>query len=141
MGSGQFFQRFFATFSTINVGAVVDTAIVLIATWIILGGATTAASMLFIFPSEADSASKTGAGRRALFILAVIFGSALIRAFVLTMHSRPPLPTVKVSGSENLEGTLLTHSDRFWYIFNREGELVALSDDKVETVRIFRGDD
>ena len=51
----------------------------------------------------------------------------------------PPLPTVEISATGETRGALLSHAEGFWYVFNREGELVAIPDSKVNTVRISSG--
>ena len=35
-----------------------------------------------------------------------------------------------------MEGTLLTHVDRYWYVFDLKGNLVAVPDDHVTNVNI-----
>jgi hypothetical protein len=61
---------------------------------------------------------------------------------VMTVMSQPPpLPPVSITGASDASGTLLTHTDGFWYVFHREGNeerwhLVAIPDDEVDIVRV-----
>jgi hypothetical protein len=52
----------------------------------------------------------------------------------------PSLPKVVITGSKDMNGTLLAHTDGFWYVFKDEGEnkghLMAIPDGKVRTVRV-----
>jgi hypothetical protein len=66
-----------------------------------------------------------------VFITVLYVGSAVNVAF-----SAPPLPPVEISATTKTKGTLLTHTDGFWYVFNREGDLIAVPDDEVKTVRV-----
>jgi hypothetical protein len=47
------------------------------------------------------------------------------------------LDPVKVSGTEETRGTLVGHSDGYWYLFNSNDVLVAIADDDVKRARIF----
>jgi hypothetical protein len=55
-----------------------------------------------------------------------------------TFTQKPPLPTAEITGSSETQGKLLTHTEGFWYVFSREGELIAISDDEVKTVHVLR---
>jgi len=66
------------------------------------------------------------------------------------LDTKPPLSTVEVSGQRPVKGALLTHSDGFWYVFERqedkqkdkqgkgkpEAKLVAINDDKVKDAEV-----
>jgi hypothetical protein len=55
--------------------------------------------------------------------------------------NKPTLPTVDINGDKGPKGALLTHTDGFWYVFDRKGDnrdkLVAISDDEVKKAQIF----
>jgi len=63
--------------------------------------------------------------------------TAFVVAFTIAVtRSEPPLPTVKISASTNIEGKLVAHAERFWYVFDEQGNLVALPEQNVTEVRI-----
>jgi hypothetical protein len=66
-----------------------------------------------------------------LFSLFVVLSS-----FPLAAAQDPPLPQIRVDGTSKTEGYLLVHSDGFWYLFDKEGDLLAIPDSEVKTVRI-----
>jgi hypothetical protein len=53
----------------------------------------------------------------------------------------PPLPTIVITATSNMDGKLLTHTDGFWYVFEDEGkdksQLVGIPDEEVTSVRIY----
>jgi excisionase family DNA binding protein len=79
---------------------------------------------------------------RALAIFTLFLaGCAFIYASGKAALSAPALPTVSISAERDIEGDLLAHKDGFWYVFNEEHVLVAISDKKVDSVRVpSRGD-
>jgi len=68
---------------------------------------------------------------------------------VATQTNEPSLPTVEISGRNTSKGTLLTHADGFWYVFDCESDckgsrqvtLVAIPDPEVKTVQVSRSGD
>jgi hypothetical protein len=73
----------------------------------------------------------------------LIIASYYVLTTYIVVLSEPALPAVEVSGVKDMEGTLLTHTDGFWYVFddagNNKGELIALRDDQVESVTLSSG--
>jgi hypothetical protein len=67
----------------------------------------------------------------AVFITVLYVGSAVNVAF-----SAPPLPPVEISATTETKGRLLAHTEGFWYVFNQEGDLIAIPDGEVKTVRV-----
>jgi hypothetical protein len=86
-----------------------------------------------------------------LRMLAVFFLFNFLWALlvVVTQSNEPALPTVEISGGAAPEGTLLTHADGFWYVFDCGGEckgghratLVAVPDSEVKNVQVSRTGD
>jgi hypothetical protein len=74
--------------------------------------------------------------------VAALLGSMLFAtALVIGAFRDPPLPAVEITGdNHHIEGNLLTHTDRFWYVFDQEGVLVVLPDMEVTEVRIIPDD-
>jgi hypothetical protein len=126
------------------VGAIITIAVVAVAAAIVYYAAMVAASMLL-------SRSST---RRRLRAFLTIASGAFIAAFMLTVTSRPPLPLVEITAKTQeaansqkaddallADGTLLTHTDGFWYVFEDRKDkpgsrLVAIPDDQVKKVRV-----
>jgi hypothetical protein len=50
----------------------------------------------------------------------------------------PPLYTVTISETANqtVDGKLLAHTDRFWYVFDSEKTLLAIPDSQVKNIRL-----
>jgi hypothetical protein len=67
----------------------------------------------------------------AVFVVVLYAGSAMNVAL-----SAPPLPPIEVSATTPTTGKLLTHTDGFRYVFDQEGDLIAIPDDEVTTVRL-----
>ena len=64
-----------------------------------------------------------------------------VSSVMIVMSQPPPLPPVSITGASDTSGTLLTHTDGFWYVFHREENeerwhLVAIPDDEVDIVRV-----
>jgi hypothetical protein len=55
---------------------------------------------------------------------------------LLAYLKTPPLPIVRIGGEADYKGSLLAHAEGYWYVFNREGELIAIPDEDAKTVRI-----
>ena len=60
----------------------------------------------------------------------------VLASFPAAAAEDPPLPEIRVDGTSKTEGYLLVHSDGFWYLFDKEGDLLAIPDSEVKTVRI-----
>jgi hypothetical protein len=52
------------------------------------------------------------------------------------VYTGPALPTIEITSTYETRGTLLAHTDRFWYLFDQDGELIAIPDDAVKTVQV-----
>jgi hypothetical protein len=120
-------------FSDIERGSVLYFAVVLAAAWVVLIGAYGAGYMLIVQPF--------GPGKGGRSAVITVFTCAVVGALILTLISQPPLPTVRISTGKEIEGVLLTHTDRFWYVFEeRAGQpgsrLTAIPDAEVKTARI-----
>jgi len=67
--------------------------------------------------------------------------SFLLTTMFVLLSSQPPVPRAEIDRSENasnVEGDLLAHSEGFWYVADQEkGEILAIPDSEVETVRVF----
>jgi hypothetical protein len=72
---------------------------------------------------------------------------ALVLSYVIfvgitrvTLLTEPTLPYADISAQSHVDGHLLTHVDGFWYVFedqgDRKGDLIAIPDDAVKTVRV-----
>jgi len=77
--------------------------------------------------------------RRGLQPYFVVLATAFVAAFMLTIPSRPALPSVEidVKGRDKgaVNGKLLTHTDGFWYVFQpQESRVTAVPDDEVMRV-------
>lgn len=69
--------------------------------------------------------------------IALILGAAILA----TLFVEPPLPTVEITATGETRGTLLAHTDGFWYVFDQDGELISIPDAQVEVVRITSQDE
>jgi hypothetical protein len=98
--------------------------------------------------AEVDLESPDPRERRRTLLRELFFvlSFAFIAAFLLTIPSRPPLPLVEIdvkNKDKHAVGTLLTHTDSFWYVFEKEknqsgSRLAAIPDDEVKTVWVSR---
>jgi hypothetical protein len=82
-----------------------------------------------------------GENRSELWNVVVKFaGRTLAFGFVigclLAFLKTPPLPVVQIGGEADYKGSLLAHAQGYWYVFEREGELIVIPDEDVKTVRI-----
>ena len=68
--------------------------------------------------------------------LAVQIVAAFIMASLNAVIKDPPLPKVSLTGASITNGALITHSEGFWYVFDREGTLQAIPDNEAGTVRV-----
>jgi hypothetical protein len=80
--------------------------------------------------------------RRYIGVLSLTFAAYFVVILSVSIYdTTPPLPRVEISGQRPVNGKLLTHADRFWYVFKQqedkqETKLVAIPDDKVEDVQV-----
>jgi hypothetical protein len=66
-----------------------------------------------------------------------LFTVSFLMALLLSFLRVPPLPSVEVNGGIHAEGKLLAHTEGFWYVFRgEEGELLAIPDSKVSSVKV-----
>jgi hypothetical protein len=78
--------------------------------------------------------------RTAMLYLIIFFFLALSASCLLTPNA--PLPWVEMMTTKDSakdypdEGWLVAHSDGYWHVFNKEGVLVAIPDDKMQRVRV-----
>jgi hypothetical protein len=127
--------------STVGADQIIDAVIVCAAASVVLlitpmGGAFVVIMWLG-GPEDQDESDKRkmyifGGG----FALAATLGPTFLAAFLLAFVGDPPLPAVDVGGSQGTEGTLLTHVDGYWYVFEPKGTLVAVPDAHVTNVNI-----
>lgn len=68
--------------------------------------------------------------------LAVLMVAVLIMASLSAAIKDPPLPEVSLTGASITSGTLVTHSEDFWFVFDQDGTLQAIPDSKAGTVRV-----
>ena len=71
--------------------------------------------------------------RIAIFGLALAFVGAFTIAVI---RGEPPLPAVQLTANISVEGKLLAHVERFWYVLDKDGSVVAVPEDDVTEVRI-----
>ena len=73
--------------------------------------------------------------------IATLFSmSFLLSIIFITTQPQVPVPTVEIDRThdKNVEGELLAHVEGFWYVADQEkGEIVAVPDGEIETVRVF----
>jgi hypothetical protein len=95
---------------------------------------------------------KVGGWKSVSLGVAVTFFMGLIATFPLAAAKHPPLPKTKVTflgttdentasapGTEEnklLEGTLLTHSEGVWYIFDSKNVLQAIPDSQMKIIKV-----
>jgi hypothetical protein len=69
----------------------------------------------------------------------VIFIILALSSLVEVSSYEPPLDPVEISGPNKVEGRLLGHREGYWYLFDREGTLMVISDKEVKSVEVFGG--
>ena len=69
-------------------------------------------------------------------MLAGMLVPMVLSPFMLAFVNEPPLATVDLAGSPSAKGQLLTHVDGYWYVFNQQGNLVAIPDGNVKAAEI-----
>jgi hypothetical protein len=107
------------------------TVVLLTATLFVLAGASYAAA--YVTEEEYQDWSDF------LLTVAVVLVATFLASFTLTFINNPPLPPVVVEvgeGNSNVKGELLTHVDAHWYVFNNQGDLVAIPDREVREAEI-----
>jgi hypothetical protein len=107
------------------------TVVLLTATLFVLAGASYAAA--YVTEEEYQDWSDF------LLTVAVVLVATFLASFTLTFINNPPLPPVVVEvgeGNSNVKGELLTHVDAHWYVFNNQGNLVAIPDREVREAEI-----
>jgi hypothetical protein len=72
--------------------------------------------------------------------LAVAYAFGILAGIALTGTSSPSLPLVAFESAEQKEGHLLSHKEGYWYVFDTQGTLRAVSDDAAGDVRFLRDD-
>jgi len=116
---------------------IIDTVLVLAAALlVILLAPIGAIRFILLWGGNPQDEDKSERRRGYLIGLAFTLGSTFLAAFMLTFVSTPPLATANVDGSTSVQGHLLTHVDGYWYVFDRNGNIVATHDDKVTEVEI-----
>lgn len=72
---------------------------------------------------------------------ALVYLAAVVGALVLSGLQIPALPTVEFNSEGHKEGeilSLLSHSDGYWYVIDRQGNLSAVPGDGTGSVRFLR---
>jgi hypothetical protein len=124
------------------IGSLTDVALIVGAGTIVYVVAAIYAPLLLEEESSAPDSGLWGMLKPFLLVLSFAF----VAAFMLTIPSRPPLPMVEIdikNTDKDTVGTLLTHTEGFWYVFERhkdqpESRLTAIPDDKVKTAWLSR---
>jgi hypothetical protein len=73
-------------------------------------------------------------------VLAVAYAFGILAGIALAATSSPSLPLVAFESAEEKEGRLLSHKEGYWYVFDAQGTLRAVSDDDAGDVRFLRND-
>jgi hypothetical protein len=66
----------------------------------------------------------------------LLFADLFFLGVVTAAYKDPPLPSVEIHGSKKVEGALLAHTDRFWYVIDEDGQLVGTPDTHVTSVHV-----
>jgi hypothetical protein len=76
--------------------------------------------------------------RMGLKYLSISLAFTAVAAGLQGAAQDPPLYTVTVSETTNqtVDGDLLAHTDRFWYVFDSEKTLLAIPDSQVRNIRL-----
>ena len=76
--------------------------------------------------------------RMAFKYLSISLAFTAVAAGLQGAAQDPPLYTVTVSETTNqtVDGDLLAHTDRFWYVFDSEKTLLAIPDSQVRNIRL-----
>ena len=116
-----------------GIDTVIDVAIIIGAGTIVWWGAALGVRV----STELFSASWLSWG--GLQAYSIVLATAFVAAFMLTIPSRPPLPSVEIDvkgkDTEAVNGKLLSHADAFWHVLQQEkGRVTAVPDDEVRRV-------
>lgn len=68
----------------------------------------------------------------------VAYGFGILAGIAITGTSVPSLPLVELESATLKEGRLLAHKEGYWYVFNSEGTLKAVSDEEADDVTFHR---
>jgi hypothetical protein len=120
------------------IGALIDTAIVEVAIILVFLGAFVASAFFEPQPSQGDNGQEMSG---VFDVVIIVTALTFIAAFLLTIPSDPPLPRVDIDVKDkdkDAVGTLLTHTEGFWYVFEQQGnepgsKLTIIPDDEVKT--------
>jgi excisionase family DNA binding protein len=121
-----------------SIGYLIDAAIIVGAGTIVwLGGIAAVGVLIETFTPSVTPSVPLRRGLLASYFIVLV--TAFIAAFMLTIPSRPPLPSVEIDvkgkGKGAVNGKLLTHSDGFWHVFQpQESRVTAVPDDEVMRV-------
>lgn len=121
-----------------GIGYLFDAAIIVGAGTIVwFGGVVGIGGLLETFTPSVTPSLPLWKGLLASYFM--VLATAFVAAFMLTIPSRPPLPSVEidVKGKDKgaVNGTLLTHTDGFWHVFQpQESRVTAVPDDEVMRV-------
>lgn len=78
------------------------------------------------------------ASRNALWKLVISYFVVISTvSFASTSARAVPLPSIKVAGEQQDEGTLLARSNGYWYLINSTGSMKSIPDDEVKYVCIY----
>jgi hypothetical protein len=72
--------------------------------------------------------------------LAVAYAFGILAGIALAATSSPSLPLVAFESAEKIEGRLLSHKEGYWYVFDAQGTLRAVSDADAGDVKFVRDD-
>jgi len=91
---------------------------------------------------ESGSISQSAVRRVLLTAAFFIFLNFVTSIFVITSVGQLGRPVAEVTGDKEIKGSftglLWTHTEGFWYLFDREYSLCAIPDEYVRTVRIVK---
>jgi hypothetical protein len=126
------------------IGALIDTLIIEVAIVLVFLGAFIASAVFASNPSQGDDGQESPGVFDAVITVIIVIGLTFLAAFMLTIPSAPPLPMVEIDlkdKDKHAVGTLLTHAEGFWYVFEEREErpgskLTVIPDDEVKTTWI-----
>jgi hypothetical protein len=97
------------------------------------------------FRTEVKRRYRTHARYALGWSLGLFFTAFLLGLSAIIVFNEPPLPTVDItkdSAAQNknspseIHGVLLVHTEGVWHVLEKQGELIAIPDDEVKTVRV-----
>jgi hypothetical protein len=132
-------EPFLKTLVTLSAGTLVlalGAVIMTLAASVIIQEATLT-DLPFFLPAIADAIGDN----RVIGILLLFVGSFIV-GLPMAARAIPPLPWVKISknppGDALEEGRLVTHSDGFWHLFDKNNDLLSIPDERVSEIRIVK---